>query len=83
MYDFGLVGFVSGPTPVPSGESMLSFVSESPVPAVKVAVIVDDSPIKTVAPLDEVMVAVGGGGGVTVRIAGQVPVPLEPVAVPP
>lgn len=82
MYVFGVVGFEFGPTPVPAGESMLSKVSVSPLPAANVAVIFDDCPTSTVGPSDEVIVVAGVGGGVTVSVAGHVPVPPVPTAVP-
>lgn len=65
-------GLVSAPRPVPTGESMLSCVIESPPAAVKAAVMVEDWPSCIVAPRDEVMVAVGVAGAVTARDAGHV-----------
>jgi hypothetical protein len=42
VYVLGVVGFVLAPTPVPTGESMLSPVSVSPEPAAKEALMVED-----------------------------------------
>ena len=81
VYVLGVVGFSLAPTPVPTGESMLSPVSVSPEPAEKVAVMVDDSPTRTVAPSEEVMDVVGVAGAFTVSDAACVPVPPGPVAV--
>ena len=74
-------GLVSGPTPVPSGESILSCVIASPEVEVNVAVIVDDCPTWIVLPSDEVIDAVGAAGGVTVRVYACQPLePPEPCA---
>ena len=80
---FGLSGLVSAPSPVPSGESMLSSARASPLPIVKVAVMVEDCPSVIELPADEVMVAVVADGGVTVRVPafGEQVATIAPVAV--
>ncbi len=71
------VGVVSAPRPVPTGESMLSAVSASPEPAANVAVRLVGCPTYICVELAAI-VAVGVGGGVTVRDAGVVgPEPYE------
>ena len=83
--DFGVVGLVLAPSPpvqpaaLPTSPSMLSAVRESPEPVEKLAVMVEDWPTFMLAPRDEVMLAVGDAGAVTVRVP-----PLgEQDAVPP
>jgi hypothetical protein len=61
---------------------MLSEVRVSPEPAAKVAVILVDWPTYIEVEPAEI-VAVGLEGAVTVRVAGQVPVPPGPETEPP
>ena len=83
VIDLGEVGLVLAPSPVPSGESILSSSKVSPLPAAKVAVMVVDWPIFTVEPSDEVMVADGDVGADTLSVAGQETVlPLCPTTEP-
>lgn len=83
VIDFGDVGLLLAPRPVPSGESILSSSKVSPLPAAKVAVMVLDCPIFTVEPSEELMVAAGFGGAETFKVAGHETVlPLCPTTEP-
>ena len=74
VYHLLASGLVDAPSPVPTGESMLSPVSVSPEPTEKVAWMPVDSPTYMAEEL-AVMVADGTDGGVTVRMPEQEPVP--------
>ena len=74
-------GVVFAARPVPTGESMFAAVIGSPDAPVKVAVMVVESPTLMLEPIEEVILAVGVFGAVTVSEAlCQPSEPLGPMA---